>query len=189
MVVFQGQVRSTSPTCFVHRPCLQWTLFITRKLQSMRASKVSFENKIHSLELPLSLESSDGRDPSRARLGLPTCQDGDVALIKERLTLDHPNAIRQCRSWTERSSQIRYCRDGQSVRLQTTGQHTDQTSEESVMHRSNALPSGGYAFFSPGEPFVCRRILLADCGDEFREAGDLHIGSTVSRFDGSDTWA
>jgi hypothetical protein len=35
-----------------------------------RASKVSFENKIHYLELPLSPESSDGRDPSRARLGL-----------------------------------------------------------------------------------------------------------------------
>jgi hypothetical protein len=52
--------------------------------------------------------------------GFPTCQDGDVALIKERLTLDHPNAIRQCRSWTERSSQIRYCGDGRSVRLQTT---------------------------------------------------------------------
>jgi len=32
-------------------------------------------------------------------------------------------------------------------------------------------------------------MLQADCRGEFSEAGDCHIGSTVGRSDGTDTWA
>jgi len=150
---------------------MQGTLSIARKLQNIRGIEGPPRKRN---SFPCDLALARGLERSRSITGSVQAFHVSMAtlgLIKERLTLDDPNGVQQCRSSTKREF-LGPLQCGLSNRAGSG--MIDQKKLIRFCQTVRAVSSG---------------VLRADRRGEFCQAGDCHIGFTVGRSDGTDAWA